>query len=212
MLFIQSRNLALSLYRDERLRLLDALAARGLRPLVRATRQRLFQLLTPRTEEDASVAAELERECAARAESEGDTPYTPGELFCADDCVLSLVFGEGLSASVVYSLDTAEPLAKLERFCGDVRESLSEMRADERDGGQEGERADEEGATREETPAAAPDWETPAAGVPQGLARFIAVQPAEFVRAAAALRGGRELARASELMEEREVRGFLRRV
>ncbi|HYO62969.1 MAG TPA: hypothetical protein VER08_04860 [Pyrinomonadaceae bacterium] len=214
MLFIQSRSLALTLDRTGRLRLLDALAARGLRPLVRSTRRRLFQLLAPRTNDAARLASdadELERECAAQEGADGRGVYTPGELFCAEDGVLALVFGAGLlRASVVYNLDTAEPLTRLERFCRDVRESLSEIRPDESGDAEEGSR--QAGAAGGETPADAPEWETPDGGLSQGLARFIAVQPAEFVRAAAALRGGRELARASELMEEQKVRAFLRRV
>ena len=199
MLFIQSNTLSLSLDGGERLRLLDTLASRGLRPLIRSTRRRLFQQLVP------AAAAELERECAARAEAERGAPYTPGELFCTDDCVLSLVFGEGVSAAVIYSLDTAEPLSRLERFCRDVRESLREVGEGKRGEGEEGKGVGE--AT-----AVLPEWQTPPGSVPQGLARFIAIQPAEFVRAAAALRGGRELARASELMERQSVRAFLRRV
>jgi len=63
-----------------------------------------------------------------------------------------------------------------------------------------------------EPPPDPPDWEMRGRRLPQGLARFIAIQPAEHVRAGAAFRGGRELVRASELMEEHPVRVFLRRV
>ena len=55
-------------------------------------------------------------------------------------------------------------------------------------------------------------WRSRARGTPQGLALFTAIQPAAFARAGAAMRGGRGLARASELLELREVRDFLRRV
>ena len=119
MLFIQSNSLALSPAGGERLRLLDALAARGLAPLVRTARRRLFQSLVVQAVEEGEVAAaasELERECAARRESRGDVAYAPGDLFCDGDCVLALVFGPGggdaLTACVVYDLDTSEPLAR----------------------------------------------------------------------------------------------------
>jgi hypothetical protein len=200
MLFIQSSSLALSLTTEERLKLLDALAARGLHPLLSSSRRRFFQLLSTR----GINASELERECAARHESKESGAYTPGELFCTGDCILSLVFGDGaeqgMSARVVYNVETAEPLAKLERFCRDVREALIEIR-----GG-------EETAAPESSSSAMMRWQARDRSLPQGLARFMAVQPAEFVRAAAAFRGGRELTRASELMEERAVRQFLRRV
>jgi hypothetical protein len=205
MLFIQSNSLALSLSRDERLRLLEALARRGPAPFIRTARGRLFQALAAQAGDAAVVsraAAELERACAARQESEGEVAYTPGDLFFADDCVLTLVFGEGteggVRAGVVYNILTSEPLAKLGRFCRDVREALGEVRE-----GNEGEAV---------APDDLPEWQAQAGRLSEGLARFIAAQPTEFTRAAAALRGGRELTRASALMEEQAVRSFLRRV
>ncbi len=208
MLFIQSNSLSLSLNERERLDLLDALAARGHRPLVRASRQRFFQLLMGEGRDaarSAVAASELEREYAAERESEAGAAYTPGDLFSAGDCVLSLVFGadgdESLSAGIIYNVETAEPLGRLDHFRRDVCEALGEVR---------GVGACEPEATEQSSDA--PRWQTRSRELPRGLARFIAVQPADFVRAAGALRGGRELGRASELMEERAVRLFLRRV
>ncbi|HVF57316.1 MAG TPA: hypothetical protein VM934_14270 [Pyrinomonadaceae bacterium] len=213
MLFIQSNNLPLALDEGERLRLLDTLSAKGFTPLIRSARRRCFELLVAARGADpalvAAAVAELERECAAQKELKGGIAYTPGELFCTDDCVFSLIFGdgragEGMSAGIVYSVQTAEPLAKLDGFCRDVREALSEIVED--DGV----------ATGEEHPPAAADppvWKTSGRGLSQGLSRFIAIQPTDFVRAAAAFRGGGgELMRASELLEENSVRSFLRRV
>jgi hypothetical protein len=198
MLFIQNNSLALSPNAGERIRLLDALASRGLTPLIRSARRRFFELLAP--QQGGPTAEELEDECAARREAEGGPPYTPGELFCAGDCVMSLVFGaareDGLKASVVYDVHTAGPLNRLERFCREVEGAAAEVVAPSTEG----------------PPAGLMAWK-PSAGrnLPHGLARFVASQPAGFVRAAA-LRGGREVRRASELMEERSVRLFLRRV
>ncbi|HEV2863615.1 MAG TPA: hypothetical protein VGX48_21560 [Pyrinomonadaceae bacterium] len=198
MLLLQSKRLPLPLGEDERLRLLDALAAKHPKPLVRTTRRAALRLLLQGLDEAAlaSASARLERECAAEG------PHTPGELFCENDCVLSLVFGDGaeggVEAFVVYGVETAAPLAKLERFCAEVREAASGIEAEER---------------REvENASALPSWEARAGRSSQGLARFIAVQPLEVVRAGAALRGGRQLARASELLEQQPVRHFLRRV
>ena len=191
MLFIQSNSLPLSLSDGERLRLLKALAARGLNPLIRSARYRFFQLLAGRGGDAATAAGaadELDDECAAGHESQRGGPYTPGELFCTSDCVLYLVFGGGaeasLSAGVVYSIETAEPLAKLERFCRDVREALGGVGAGAVAAAPEGRSTELAG------------WRPRAGSLPQGLARFMELQPADFVRAAAAFRGGRELARA----------------
>ncbi|MCA1622129.1 MAG: hypothetical protein LC795_23230 [Acidobacteria bacterium] len=206
MLFIQSNTRALSLAAGERLRLLDALAAAGRRPLMLGARRRLFRTLVEPAAVGVGVeaaASELERVCAARVGAEGEAPYAPGELFCEADCVLSLVFeggeaGGSLTASVVYDRDTAEPLPRLQRFCADVQAALDSMRV--------------EAPAGDAPRPGSPPWRPRGGSVPRGLARFISAQPPDFVRAAAALRGRRELARASELLEERGVREFLRRV
>jgi hypothetical protein len=211
MLFIQSNSLALSLDEGERLRLLDTLEARALAPLVRMSRRRCFELLAAGLG-DASVVkaavAEFERECVARREVLTGTTagnvaaYTPGEIFCAGDCVLFIVFGvgadEGLTTGIVYSVDTKEPLTKLDRFCRDVREALIKTGKGRADGGDE--------------LFELPCWKTRAARAPQGLARFMAIQPTDYAVAAKLKGGAREFVRASELMEEQTVRLFLRRV
>jgi hypothetical protein len=213
MLFIQSNSLALFLDEGARLRLLDALGERGLTPLIRSSRRQRFSLLVPARADAARVEAafaEFERECAAkRAASSktetGATPYTPGEMFCAGDSVLYLTFGAnaaaGVTTGIVYSVETAEPLTKLDRFCRDVREALIKTEKS-RDG---------EDAAAEEL-SELPCWKTRATRSPQGLARFIAIQPTDFAVAARCKGGAREFVRASELLEEQSVRQFLRRV
>ncbi|HEY0101123.1 MAG TPA: hypothetical protein VGB76_19515 [Pyrinomonadaceae bacterium] len=217
MLFIQSNSLSLYLDEGARLRLLDALRERGLTPLIRSARRRCFGLLVPEQEEAARVEAaiaEFERECVAQHEAAnrmktGDaTSYTPGEIFCAGDAVLYLTFGasaaspQGLTTGIVYSIETTEPLTKLDRFCRDVREAL--IKTEKRSEG--GENAAE--AELSELPC----WKTRATRSTQGLARFIAIQPTDFAVAAKLKGGAREFVRASELLEEASVRQFLRRV
>jgi hypothetical protein len=197
MLLIQTNSLTLSPNAVERLRLLDALASKGARPLIRSARRSFFQLLAPR---GGPTAEELEVECATRQEAERGATYTPGELFCSGDCVMSLVFGQGaegtVQVGVIYDVHTAAPLNRLERFCQDALAAAAESLT----------------TTAEDSPNRLALWKPGAGrGLPQGLARFIASQPPGFVRAAA-LRGGREVRRASELMGERSVRTFLRRV
>jgi hypothetical protein len=202
MLFIQSNSLALTPDEGERLRLLDALAGKGLKPLLRSTRRQLFRALAGRpAEAPEAAAAELERACAEHAAADGKGAYTPGDLFGGGDCLLALVFGAPggqTAASVVYDLHTAEPLARLERFCRDVYEALGAVMS--------------ETPSPSESQAPLPLWHPLARGAQHGLARFTASQPEEFVRAAAALRGGRERARASEMLEGRDVRDFLKRI
>jgi hypothetical protein len=222
MLFIQSNNLALFLNEVERLRLLDALAARGHAPLIRSARRRSFELLAPRgVDDDAAFAAfadEFERRCAASSDSRREgVAYTPGDLFCANDCVFFVVFGagaaEGLSAGVAYSVETAEPLARLERFCRDVRESL--VRVGRSGVEKNSVEKNDEGATTTDatdTTDELPRWKTRAAASSRGLARFIAIQPTDFAVAARCKGGAREFMRATELMENQAVRQFLRRV
>ncbi|HEY9402558.1 MAG TPA: hypothetical protein VIQ24_07680 [Pyrinomonadaceae bacterium] len=211
MLFIQSNTLALSLDEGERLRLLDALEARELAPLIRAARRRCFELLAAGVGDAPTVkaaVAELEREEAARLGALPGTAsgaaYTPGEIFCAGDCVLFVVFGadadEGLTTGIVYGIETKEPLTKLDRFCRDVREALIKTR--------------EKGSagTGDDELFELPCWKTRATRAPQGLARFMAIQPTDFAVAAMLKGRAREFVRASELMEEQTVRQFLRRV
>ena len=203
MLFIQSNSLALRLNEDERLRLIAALGAQEFPPLIRSARWRCFELLVPAQGDAASAAAaatELERQLLADSQEQG--AYSPGELFCTDDCLLFLIFGasveEGVSAGVVYDINTSEPLRKLERFGRAVRAAL-------------GGREDESEAAGEPADGL-PDWQARAHDVPQGLARFIAGQPTDFAVAAKCRGSARGLVRAAELMEEHAVRAFLRRV
>jgi hypothetical protein len=216
MLFIRSNNLAVSLDEGGRLRLLDALAARGRAPLVRAARRRRFELLFGVGGADAGGelrAAELERRCVVRRAWQGGGAYTPGDLFCAGDCVFFVVFGEsagdGISAGIVYSVETSEPLLKLDRFCRDVREGLIRI---EKGGAEAAETDEADEAAGKEGPRELPCWKARAGQSSQGLARFIAIQPTDFAVAARCRGGAREFLRASELMESPAVRLFLRRV
>lgn len=230
MLFIQSNTLALFLDEDARLRLLDALKERGLTPLIRSARRRCFALLAPESADAAQVEAaiaEFERECAAQrkgasqTETGDDAPYTPGEIFCAGDAVLYLTFSgasaeaaQGVTTGIVYSVETTEPLTKLDRFCRDVREALikTEIRTNGNAGKGDGDESNGDESAAVEELSELPCWKSRAIRATQGLARFIAIQPTDFAVAAKLKGGARELTRASELLEEGTVRQFLRRV
>ncbi len=85
MLFIQSNSLTLPTNEAERLRLLDALEAKGFAPLLRSIRRRLLQTLLSgvgKREPAADLSAPFEREtAAARVGADAGEAYTPGELF-----------------------------------------------------------------------------------------------------------------------------------
>jgi hypothetical protein len=206
MLFIQSKNLSLALTEAERLSLLDVLRAQDFIPLIRFARRRCFELLVAGHDDAAfvdSMATELEHQCLAEHVARAGEAYTPGELFCLADCILFLVFGAdeaaGVSAGVVYRVETLAPLDKLECFCRDVHAAIVEIRR-----GAAG--------AAGETPNDLPRWQANARTAQQGLARFMAIQPTDFAVAAKCRSSARELTRASELLAERAVRVFLRRV
>lgn len=202
MLFIQSNNLSLLVAESDRLGLIDALASRGHSPLVRSARRHFFQLLAGWGKDAAVGTTEFESEYMAGHESGRDRSYTPGELFGASDCVLYFVLDEdgGLTAGVIYDIETAEPLAKLERFCLDLRSAFASIKGEE---AKEAAAGSSTSMTR---------GGTEGGSAQRGLARFMELQPADYTRVSAAIRGGRALTRASELMEERAVRLFLRSV
>ncbi|MDT7540106.1 MAG: hypothetical protein QOE33_10 [Acidobacteriota bacterium] len=234
MLFIQSNSLSLSLNEGERLRLLDALCARGHAPLMRAASRRRFELLVAGvgdTSEVEAASAELERRCMARLASQSNGAYMPGDLFCARDCVFFITFGalstEDLSAGIIYNIETTEPLVKLDRFCRDVRESLIKIERSIERSNQATASSNDTVSTDATAPASAhedasadageesydlPCWKSRAGSSSQGLARFIAIQPTDFAVVARCKGGARGYLRATELMESRQVRLFLRRV
>jgi hypothetical protein len=206
MLFIQSKSLALGLTEAERLGLLDVLRAQEFTPLIRSARRRCFELLVAEHDDAAFVAAmaaELERQCRTAHAARAGGAYTPGELFCLGDCILFLVFSADeaarVSAGVVYRVETIEPLGQLERFCRAVSAAVEAIRQDT-------------ASATEDAPNDLPRWQASARTAQQGLARFMAIQPTDFAVAAKCRSSARELTRASELLAERAVRVFLRRV
>jgi hypothetical protein len=206
MLYLQSQTLTLSLTEGERLRLLDALRAQNFIPLIRSARRRCFELLVAGRGDATfveSAVAEFERQCFAGCATAPDSAYTTGELFCQDDCVLFLIFSasapDEVRAGVIYNVNTAAPLGRLERFCRAVRECLLA-------------RGRGEAGADVATADALSRWQTHTHAATEGIARFMETQPTDFAVAAKCKLGGRQLARASELMTERAVRVFLRRV
>jgi hypothetical protein len=212
MLFIQSRIADLSVEKQFRTPLLEALQERGLVPLIRAARLYLFEQATS----GAESARDLERAVAERADAEGEEPYIRGDVFCFDDYAHFLIFGEGsgrgagLRAGVVYGAETDEPAEKLETFCRNVRDAFEEVAREAKDVGTH--RDEEaaatasvewhprEGRTPEASKARTPElFNHPGGSESANLSAQHGVAPAERLRAV-------------EMLEDSGARGFLQRL
>ncbi|HEX8146714.1 MAG TPA: hypothetical protein VF591_06015 [Pyrinomonadaceae bacterium] len=126
MLFVESRTADLNVERDLRTPVLEALRRRGFVPLIRSARLHFFEQAAAGPEH----ARELERALEERAAAEGEEPYVRGDVFCFEDFVHYLIFGDGvgagLRAGVVYDAETVAPAERLEAFCLSVGEAYDE--------------------------------------------------------------------------------------
>ncbi|MBV9925598.1 MAG: hypothetical protein JOZ96_11320 [Acidobacteria bacterium] len=134
MLFVESSTAELSVERGLRTAVLEALQGRGHVPLIRSARLHLFEQAAG----GAEHARELERALDERAAAEGEEPYVRGELFCFEDFVHYLIFGDGfggagLRAGIVYDAETVAPAERLEAFCLSVGEAYKEAAGAEGD-------------------------------------------------------------------------------
>jgi len=126
MLFIESKTSKRSVDAAKRLGLLEKLQEKGMTPLIRSTRLSCYEqaLLGP------DRIDEMEREVASWEETEDDRAYIRGDVFCFEDFVLFLIFGDdenetaGMRAGIVYEAQIFEPMKKLDNFCRTVSEAL----------------------------------------------------------------------------------------
>jgi hypothetical protein len=137
MLFFASRTSEHSVDGATRLHLLDRLHDRGFTPLIRAARLGAFEQALQGPER----VKEMERAIAAWTETEENSLYVRGDLFCVEDYVLFLIFGgaedelAGMRAGIVYGRESTEPDRKLEAFCRRVSEALDATRSGNREDG-----------------------------------------------------------------------------
>ena len=128
MLFVVSRTADLSVEKHLRTPVLEALRQRGFVPLIRSSRLHFFEQAAAGPEH----AREVERALEERAAAEGEEPYVRGDVFCFEDLVHYLIFGEGLGggaglrAGIVYDGETVAPDERLEAFCRNVGEAYEE--------------------------------------------------------------------------------------
>jgi predicted transcriptional regulator len=132
MLFIESKTSEQSVDGAARLLLLEKLQEKGLIPLIRSARLSCYELALMGTEQ----VKEMERAVALWMETEDNSLYTRGDLFCVDDFVLFLVFGGtqdevmGMRAGIVYGIETRDANTKLDTFCRNVQEALDHARGE----------------------------------------------------------------------------------
>ncbi|HEX7176182.1 MAG TPA: hypothetical protein VF240_13050 [Pyrinomonadaceae bacterium] len=208
MLLVERKTLSLTVDEPARLELLDALRAAQFAPLIRTARRRSFELslaaaggLPPAPE----LIDDFERQALSSRLRERAGPYTPGDLFCSEDAIFYLAFGddaarghEAVVAGVVYDRESVDPLRRFELFCQRVRESMR--------------LAGEGEAEAEAGELVAPPWEShDVRRFPRGLTRYVARQDEEAARAMMFREGSRERLRAAELLADERVRAFLRR-
>lgn len=196
MLFVESRTADLNVEKRLRTPVLEALRQRGHVPLIRSARLHFFEQAAA----GAEHARELERALEERAAAEGEEPYVRGDVFCFDDFVHYLIFGDGLGggaglrAGIVYDAETVAPAERLEAFCRNVGEAYEEA-ARASDGSEASQRFEwqaREGQTHDSNSHGG--VEASSAATPQRAA----VTP--------------ERARGVEILEDAATRGFLQRL
>jgi hypothetical protein len=208
MLLLASRILEHELKDEDRLRLLEKLQERGFTPLIRSTRLNCYSHALA----DHNQVEAMERLVAASTNSDGQASYISGDIFCFEDYVFFLLFGDEndesapgsptsrMRAGIVYESQTTEPLRKLNSFCQTLSLCFAEAN------GQSPESGEEEDAT---TKLAL--WRPDSSAVQQGFMRFVAKQDADTFSTIAYRENSRERVRAAKLLEESDTRGFLRR-
>lgn len=192
MLFVEVKTSRLSVETEERATLIERLEEKGLTPLIRSTRVSCFEqaLLGP------DHVREMERDVAAWTEKVEDRLYVRGDVFCFEDFVLFLIFGDkrgematGMRAGIIYDASVPEPLKKLDAFCRNVTDGLAIIR------GSHDEDEDEK-------------WQAREPRAPSSLNRFAAEQG----DSPAAATGDKEQPQTVELLENLAARRLLRRV
>jgi hypothetical protein len=199
MLFVESKTLKQSVESGTRMALLKKLQEKGMTPLIRSTHLNCFEhaLLGP------DRVDEMESAVAAWTEAEDERPYTRGDVFCFEDFVLFLIFGnsEGeaalMRAGIVYGAEMLEPVKKLDAFCRNVSDALEATRSSSSAG------------TNDASDEA--EWQSREPSVVSSLRRFNAGHESEPL-AAAGRRSEAGSSRAAELLEDVEARRLLHRI
>lgn len=199
MLFLASRILEHEADEETRLLLLEKLQAENLMPLIRSTRLECYRQALSHSEQ----VHEMERAIATSTRLENKTAYVRGDIFCLDDHVFFLVFGDrestskGIRAGIIYEQQTTQPLRKLDSFC----QKLSEHFMTD----------DESSASKEEGVQSLEKWQPWQHRARRGFTRFVARQDVDVLYTVVRKETSKERVRAAELLESAHTRSFLRK-
>src|SRR5215216_6668810 len=184
MLFLQSKCLYHACDAVARTRLLQELQARGIVPLIRSYRLRCF--------EDVLLGldhvSQMETTLASSTDSTIAEPFVRGDLFCFQDYILFLVFGDDdeIRAGIVYEARTPEPFRKLDSFCQELRSLLAQ------------------------NVLFLPEWATSAPSMPQGFRTFVERQDADSLYTSLRKETMSKRILAASKLEDESARVFLR--
>lgn len=199
MLFIETRALDHSVDSATRILLLKKLKEKGMIPLIHSARLSCYEYALL----ESSGVAKMENAIAAWTESENDSSYIQGDVFCFSDHVLFLLFGDtqdepaGVRAGIIYDVQTTEPLRKLDGFCQGIKDSLVFERR-------------ENNTSVEVRAQESIEWRRSGPVTPPGFARFVAKQDTDSLYAVARKETVIERIRAAELLQDTYARSFLR--
>lgn len=200
MLFLASRTLEHEADEETRLLLPGKLQDENLIPLIRAARLECYKqaLLSP------EQVLEMERAISVSTRRENNTAYVRGDIFCLDDHVFFLVFGDrestskGIRAGIIYEPQTTQPLRKLDSFCQQVSRYLTAEGSDSR-------------ASEEAGVQSLEQWRPWQPGARRGFTRFVARQDVDVLYTVVRKETARERVHAAELLENAHTRSFLRK-
>jgi hypothetical protein len=200
MLFLASRVLEHEQTDEGRLRLLAKLQEKNFIPLIRSTRLSCYKQALSEPEQ----VQEMERLVASLVNSEGQSQYVQGDLFCFEDHIFFLLLGgqasqaTGMRAGVVYETQTKEPLRKLDSFCRAISLSMADA-------------VEQEGEGIEDDHTKLTPWRHNGSLIQQGFLRFVAKQDADSLSTIVCRENDVERVRAAELLDDDYTRLFLRR-
>lgn len=126
MLIVECKTLKCHADAATRIFILNRLQERGLAPLVRLARRRAYELALQGTERVTG----LEQFITRVAEAEGRSSHLAGDVFCLENFILFLIFGDeeteadGIRVGIIARENGLELIIELDGFCREVSAAL----------------------------------------------------------------------------------------